>query len=299
MERGPALMPDGQTPCKVETTTMIPATGYAMREENRPYAGEPAWNAVEVDFQRASHPLRLEPYLTGFSFDYVSIHALELSVSSPDAPADRFLDALVEVAEENGAVAISDHLGFNHGRPGGPGAGHVMTPPLTQAALDVTCRNLEIIQRRFDPFLFYVENLAHFFVLEGTLAEETFFRRMLERTGCGLLLDITNTYANQQNFGTSAREFIEAVIPAAGRLQIHLAGGFYHPGAKRYIDSHSEPIPEDVWDLYKQALELAGDKIDAVFIERDWNFPKEEGWRNEVHRARTIAERLESQRCRA
>jgi len=278
---------------------MIPAIGYAMRDENRPYAGEPAWTAVEVDFQRASHPLRLEPYLTGFAFEYVSVHALELSVSSPVPPERRYLDALVEVARENGAVAISDHLGFNHGATGGAGAGHVMTPPLTQAALDATCRNVALIQRRFEPYQFYVENLAHFFQLEGTMAEETFFCRMLQRTGCGLLLDITNSYANERNFGTSAREFIEAVIPAASCVQIHLAGGFYHSQYQRYIDSHSEAIPEEVWDLYEHALDLGGDKIDAVFIERDWNFPKAAGWRNEVHRARGIAERRESASCRS
>lgn len=269
---------------------MLPATGYALREENRPYAATPAWNAVEIDFQRASHPLRTKAYLAGLAFDYVSVHALEVSISSPAPPEARYLDALVEVAAENNASAITDHLGFTHGRRGGHGAGHVMTPPLTQTALDVTCRNIEIVQRHFGPYRFYVENLAHFFQLAGSMDEATFFCRMLERTGCGLLLDITNSYANQQNFGASAREFIEAVIPSAARLQMHLAGGFFDENKGRYIDSHSEPIPDDVWELYRDAVELAGEKVEAVFIERDWNFPSAEGWASEVHRARAIIE---------
>lgn len=265
------------------------ATGYALREENRPYAGNADWNAVEIDFQRASHPLRTKSYLDGLTFDYVSVHALEISISSPAPPERRYLDALVDVARENNAAAITDHLGFSHGRRG-PGAGHVMTPPLTQAALDATCSNVDYVQRHFQPFDFYLENLAHFFLLAGEMDEATFFQRMLDRTGCGLLLDVTNSYANERNFGASALEFIEAVVPAAPRLQIHLAGGYFDSARQRYIDSHSEPIPAEVWDLYMRAVELAGPKLQAVFIERDWNFPSEAGWASEVHKARHLAE---------
>lgn len=272
---------------------MLPATGYALREANLPYVGNADWNAVEVDFQRASHPLRTRAYLDGLTFDYVSVHALEISISSPAPPAPRYLDALVEVAQENHAVAITDHLGFSHGRRG-PGAGHVMTPPLTQAALDATCRNIDLVQRRFQPLDFYLENLAHFFLLAGEMDEATFIRRMLERTGCGLLLDVTNAYANERNFGASAWEFIEAVVPAAPRVQMHLAGGYFDSARQRYIDSHSEPIPAEVWDLYEGALELAGAKVQAVFIERDWNFPSEAGWASEVHKARHLAQYVDA-----
>src|SRR5262245_42223 len=128
---------------------MLPATGYALREENQPYAGNADWNAVEVDFQRACHPLRRGPYLADLSFDYVSIHALEVSICSAEQPAANYVDRLVEVAAENGAVAITDHLGFSHAGPSGHGAGHVMTPPLTPVSLDVTCRNIDQVQRRF------------------------------------------------------------------------------------------------------------------------------------------------------
>lgn len=264
------------------------ATGYALREENRPYVGNADWNAVEIDFQRASHPLRQRAYLDGLEFDYVSVHALEISISSPVPPQASYLDALVEVAAENGASAITDHLGFSHSRRG-YGAGHVMTPPLTEAALDATCRNIEVVQRHFAPYDFYLENLAHFFLLQGEMDEATFLRRMFERTGCGLLLDITNAYANERNFGTDADEFIQAVLAAAPRVQMHLAGGYFDADRGRYIDSHSEPIPEEVWELYRRAIAQAGDRVQAMFIERDWNFPSAAGWASEVHRARHVA----------
>jgi len=269
---------------------MTPATGYALRNENRPYADDPAWTAVEIDFLRSNHPLRTEPFLEGLNFEYVSVHTLELSVSGPVGPAPKYLDELVEVAEENGAQSITDHLGFTHAAAGGAGAGHVMAPPFTPEALDTTCRNIDQIQRRFGRFGFYVENLAHFFEWREGMDEAEFMVRMLRRTGCGLLLDVTNAYANERNFGASAGDFIRAVLPAANRVQMHLAGGYWSERCGRYIDSHSEPIPAEVWRLYEEALSLSHHKLDAVFIERDWNFPSEAGWRNEVHRARSLAE---------
>ena len=81
-------------------------------------------------------------------------------------------------------------------------------------------------------------------------------------------------------------------LPAAGRVQMHLAGGFHDERAGMYIDSHSHPIPEPVWALYRHALELGRGKVNAVFVERDQNFPDESGWREEIRMVRRIAEEV-------
>ena len=110
------------------------------------------------------------------------------------------------------------------------------------------------------------------------------------RTGCGWLLDVTNVYANGRNFGYDPYEFIANVLPIAERVQMHLAGGYWDSRSEFYIDSHSHPIPDEVWNLYRHALSLSRGKVDAVFIERDQEFPDEAGWRAEVRLARSIAE---------
>src|SRR4051812_37623745 len=121
---------------------MLPAVGYALRKQNRSLVGEPAWTGAEIEFMRASDPLRLAPYLTGLSFDYVSVHSLELSVASPEPAALAHVDALLEVALENGAAAISDHLAFTRG--GGLGVGQVASVPCSVEALDCVCRNIDL-----------------------------------------------------------------------------------------------------------------------------------------------------------
>lgn len=267
----------------------LPQFGLAVREENRLVLDDPRITAAEITFERANDPLRVSPYLDRRSLDYVSVHSLKLSVASPDRPRADYLDALSEIVQENDAQAVSDHLGFTRNGNDGAEIGHFALPPLTPAALDATCRNVDHVQRRFDGIPFFLENIAYLFRFEGTTSEAEFLKSILSRTGCGWLLDVTNVYANAVNFGFDASEFLEEVIPAATRLQIHLSGGFWSDRQQRYVDSHSDPIPEPVWSLYESAMEWGRGRIEAVFIERDQNFPGTEGWIHEIERARALA----------
>lgn len=271
---------------------MTPAIGYAIREQNRPILDDPAINAAEITFERADDPLRVDRYVRDTDFDLVSVHALKLSVCSPEPPAREYLTALKTIAVENNAESISDHLGFTRDGDNGVEIGHFCPPPYTEAALDATSRNIDVIQHYFGDIRFYVENIAYLFQFAGTMSEAEFLAQVLQRTGCGCLLDVTNVYANGINFGYDAYEFIARVLPHADSVQMHLAGGYRDEQADMYIDSHSHPIPEDVFGLYRYALQLAGDRVSAVFIERDQNFPDETGWRGEVRRVREIAEEV-------
>ena len=269
---------------------MLPAIGYALREENRGILDDPAIDGVELTFERADDPLRIERYVGELNLPYVSVHALKLSPGSSDPPAKHYLEAIKSIAIENGATSISDHLGFTRGSDAGVEMGHFAPLPLTQQALDTASGNIDLICKYFAPRHFYIENIAYLFQLEGALCEADFLARLLARTGCGWLLDVTNVYANATNFGFDPYEFVDQVMPAARRVQMHLAGGFFDEKAGMYIDSHSHPLPDPVWDLYAHALRAAGKKVEAVFVERDQNYPDDTEWRREIRRVRSIAE---------
>lgn len=270
----------------------MPAIGYAIREQNRPILDDPSINAAEITFERANDPLRVERYVRDLEFAHVSVHALKLSVCSPDPPIRRYMDQLHDIAVENGAESISDHLGFTRDGNAGMEMGHFAPPPFTMAALDATCRNIDVVMQRFGSIGFFVENIASLFQFEGEMTEAEFLRRTLSQTGCGWLLDVTNVYANSVNFDFDPYSFIDEVMPAARRVQMHLAGGFQDESTGTYIDSHSHPVPGPVWDLYRHALKLGHGRTEVVFIERDQNFPDEHGWREEARTARRIAEEV-------
>ena len=271
----------------------MPAIGYAIREQNRPVLDDDSITAAEITFERADDPLRLETFIQDNEFDYVSVHALKLSPAASQPPAMRYLEAIREVVRENGARAVSDHLGFTRDADNGVEMGHFTPPPWTQQALDATCRNVDHIQKFFGDTRFFIETIAYLFEFEGTLCEADFVSQLLAGTGCGWLLDVTNVYANSVNFKFDPYEFISTVMPHASAVQMHLAGGVFDEKTEMYMDTHSEPIPGPVWDLYRFSLEQGRGRVEAVFIERDQNFPDEAGWRSEVRRVCEIAGQVE------
>jgi len=197
------------------------------------------------------------------------------------------VESIKAIALENDAKAISDHLGFTRAGQDGIELGHVVPMPFTLGAVEACCRNIERLQQHFDPLHFYLENPAYLFRFDGEMGEAEFMTRILSRTGCGWLLDLTNVHVNAVNFRFDPYDFIGCILPEANRVQMHLSGCSSHGDFGTYVGSHSHPIPEEIWNLYRFALEQAGTKVEAVFIEKDDAGDFARG--TEVARAREIA----------
>jgi len=109
-----------------------------------------------------------------------------------------------------------------------------------------------------------LENISAPFVIPGAMSEPEFFARLVERTGCSMLLDVTNVLVDSRNHGFDARARVRE-YPLAAVRQVHLAGGVRdHDG--RWIDSHSEPVAAESYALLG---ELAGSPLQAIVVERD------------------------------
>jgi uncharacterized protein (UPF0276 family) len=107
----------------------------------------------------------------------------------------------------------------------------------------------------------------------STLTEAEFIGTVVERTGCGLLLDVNNVHVACVNHGRDPREYIRA-LPLAAVGEIHLAGfseDVDSAGAPLLIDSHGSPVAHAVWELYAFALSLTGAL--PTLIERDNDIP--------------------------
>jgi uncharacterized protein (UPF0276 family) len=79
---------------------------------------------------------------------------------------------------------------------------------------------------------------------EPEMSEPAFFNRLHAETGCGMLLDLHNLYANSLNLGISLEEYLAELNPEIVG-EIHLAGGDLLKGF--HTDSHSRPTPATVW----------------------------------------------------
>jgi uncharacterized protein (UPF0276 family) len=116
------------------------------------------------------------------------------------------------------------------------------------------------------------------------MTEWEFLREVAERADCLILLDVNNVYVSSINHGFDPLAYLRG-IPVERVQQFHLAG---HRRQGQYlVDTHDQPICEEVWQLYRAAVERFGPL--STMIERDDNIPEIEVLLAELERARAIA----------
>lgn len=211
-------------------------------------------------------------------------HGLSLSLGSAEGLDVGYADALAALVRRLDPPWWSEHLAFTHA--GGVDIGHLAPLPFTREAIDAVARNVESMRRRIDvPLL--LENITYSVTLPGSeLDEAAFLAEVLERTGCGLLLDVTNLYTNAVNLGYDWRRFLDR-LPLERVVQLHFTGGHRRGGA--WVDSHSQRTPEEVWEVLDAVLERA--PVRGAILERDENLPPFVELRAEVERAREAGRR--------
>jgi uncharacterized protein (UPF0276 family) len=198
----------------------------------------------------------------------VSLHGVGLALGSAAGVDPWHLDQLAHLAERIEPVRISDHACFARAVIDGRDvhAGDLLPIPFNQEALDVFCRNVQQVQERLKrPLL--VENLSAYLTLAGSDRSETdFLGELVQRTGCGLLVDVNNIYVNALNAriadGQDAPDPLRACerwlaqLPAGAVGEIHLAGHCVMEDI--VIDDHGSRVADEVWQLYAHALTRFG-----------------------------------------
>jgi uncharacterized protein (UPF0276 family) len=209
-------------------------------------------------------------------------HGISLSLGT-DAPFARgYLGAVARLIERVRAPWFSEHLSFS-GVPG-LSIGHLAPLPLTREALAVVCRNVRECRAAVNvPLL--LENIAYLVAIPGEMTETEFITEVLDRTDCGLLMDLHNLYANARNHGYDPRRWLEAV-PIERVRQVHIAGGHDERGIR--IDSHSAVAPPEVWDLLRIVARSA--PLEAIVFEWDVAPPEYSVLQAELQRARAIVQ---------
>ena len=147
---------------------------------------------------------------------------------------------------------------------------HDLLPlPFTEEAAAIASQRLIEVRDAIRAPL-ALENVSYY-APQGTngLAEVDFVVEVLERADAKLLLDVNNIYVNSRNFGFDPKAYIDK-IPRERVVQIHVAGHHVRDDGLR-IDTHGEPVPDDVYDLLGYTLQRVG--AVPVLLERDNNIP--------------------------
>ena len=212
----------------------------------------------------------------------IVMHGVSLSIASTAELDFAYLDALKSLASRVEPKFISDHLCWT----GVHGINlHDLLPiPYTREALEHTVSRVHRVQEYLGCAI-ALENVSTYVqVRHSEMAEWEFISQLTRRTGCWLLLDVSNVYVSAFNHGYDPTTFLQG-IPADRVVQFHLAG---HTDAQTHIiDTHDRPVCAEVWDLYRLALRRFGPV--STMIERDDSIPPLGELVREVAHARAIA----------
>lgn len=211
----------------------------------------------------------------------IVLHGVSLSIGSTDEIDYNYLDSLKRLAQQTQSRWISDHLCFTGTNSLNM---HDLLPlPYTQETLNHVVERIKKVQDYLGQQIL-IENVSSYLAyVSSEMQEWEFLTAVANEADCKILLDINNIYVSSFNHKFDPLDYIKA-IPIDKIYQIHLAG---HSNHDNYIiDTHDAPIIDDVWDLYKQTLEITGEV--STMIERDDDIPNLAELVTELNYAREI-----------
>lgn len=222
----------------------------------------------------------------------ISCHGVGLSLGSAEGVSDNHLDQLRSLFDRVEPVLVSEHLSFSV--VDGVYVNDLLPLPYTEEALDIVSANIAHTQEKLGRKILLENPSSYLTFTHSTISEWEFLEALTQRTACGLLLDVNNVYVSATNNGFDAAAYLEA-IPADAVREIHLAGHLIDgDGDDRVlIDTHSDFVCNDVWQLYEQTVKRIGPR--PTLIEWDTDIPDVETLLGEADRAQIILDSFATQ----
>ncbi len=215
-------------------------------------------------------------------------HGTKMSLGDAVGWRLEYLDRLEPFLDVLEPVWFSDHLAVAHVPEVGM-LDHGMPIPFTREQAEAIHRNIRTVTQRIArPLL--LENIfyQYIFPLKSGFSEPAFIREVVEGADCGFLLDLTNLQINAANFGFDPYAWLDEA-PLDRTVEIHVAGSekrMYGGWSGKWIDTHSQPVPDEVWRLVEYVVARA--PVKAVLLERDQNYPPMSDLLEELRIAREI-----------
>lgn len=193
-------------------------------------------------------------------------HGVKLSLGTATGIDDARAKKLGELARRVRAPVVTEHVAMTSTRA--RDIGHLTAIPRTSESLRVLSANVGRARRRLPDVPFLLENIATTFEWpESAIAEPDFYAEVVGATGCDLLLDVANLYANAVNAGLDPVAVARA-YPLERVGMIHIAGGVFEDGF--YFDTHADPVPDAVFEVLRVVLDAV--PTAPIVLERDGGF---------------------------
>lgn len=224
----------------------------------------------------------------------LSVHSVGISAGSATGLDHTHLRRVRALIRRIDTVLVSGHLAWSTHE--GEYLNDLLPLPYTDEALDIVCRHVSEIQHVLG-MVFHLENPSNYLGFhESTMTETAFLSKVVARTGCRLLCDVSNIHVSAHNMGYDARRYVDE-LPADAIGEMHL-GGFEmetEPGGTSVIiDTHARPIAPEAWELYAHAVDRFGPR--PTLIEWDSAIPSIDTLLAEAGKADAIAREARGKR---
>ena len=215
----------------------------------------------------------------------ISVHGVGLSIGGEGRLDPDHLARPKRLGGWLDPASFSEHLAWS--THDGAYLNDLLPLPYTAATLARVATHIDEVQAALGRRMLLENPSSYLAFAESTWSETDFLAEVARRTGCGLLLDVTNVFVSAVNLGLDARAYI-AAFPLDLVGEIHLGGHAEDAdgAAPLLIDSHGAPVADPVWTLYAEVIAATGPK--PTLIEWDNDVPAWPVLRAEAERAGMI-----------
>lgn len=208
-------------------------------------------------------------------------HGVSLYFGSCDEFNAEYLKKLKRLVRKTSTPFISDHLcwGSYNGR-----YTHDLLPlPYTKAVVSHVAERIRYVQDYLEVPI-CVENISSYAEFNASeMTEWQFLSEVVELADCGILLDLNNVFVSSRNHEFDPLDYINN-IPLSRVAQVHIAG--HRCQGDLLIDTHDQPVCEEVWVLYKKLVDQIGPV--NTLLEWDSGIPSFEELWNEACKAKSF-----------
>lgn len=201
----------------------------------------------------------------------VSVHGVGLSIGGEGPLDPEHLSRLKRLVDWLNPASFSEHLAWS--THDGAFLNDLLPLPYTAETRDQVAAHIDQVQQTLGRQMLLENPSSYLAFAESTVSEPDFLHQIVQKTDCGLLLDVNNVFVSSTNLGFSPQDYIDA-FPLDHVGEIHL-GGYDDDtddhGAPLLIDSHGREVADPVWALLDYVLARSGPR--PVLVEWDTDVP--------------------------
>ncbi|MGH2340290.1 MNIO family bufferin maturase [Segnochrobactraceae bacterium EtOH-i3] len=204
--------------------------------------------------------------------DYpISVHGVGLSLGGPTPPDRDHLKRLAALVARVQPGLVSEHIAWS--AVPGRVLGDLLPVPYDEASLRRLTEHVDAVQSALKRRILMENPSRYVRFAADRMSEPAFLAELVARTGCGLLVDVTNILISACNHHTDPCALMDP-LPAGAIGEIHVAGhAVVHEadGGVLLVDDHGSAVPAPVWALLRRLVSRIGPR--PTLIEWDTDVP--------------------------